>query len=90
MGCKVHFRNIISPRFTTGGGLVRWNMTIDRCSGIVQVWPSRRRKRAELDLPTFVRLVEDRWAMAEARAQQAEKKRRRLVKRGLLGCAVGG
>ena len=89
MGCKVHFRNIETRRFTTGGGLVRYNMTIDRCSGVVQVWPSRRRKRAELDLPTLVRLVEDRWAMAQAREQQAAKKRRRLVRRGLLGLGAG-
>lgn len=90
MGCKAHFRNITTTRFSSGGGIVRYNMMIDRCAGIVQVWESGRRTRAELDLPALARMVMDRWAMMQAREQLAERKRRRLVKRGLLGCACGG
>lgn len=91
MGCKAHFRNITTTRFPSGGGIVRYNMMIDRCAGIVQVWQSKHRTRAEIDLPTLARMVMDRWAMVQAREKQAERKRRRLVKRGLLGCpACGG
>ncbi len=89
MKCKVHFRNITTTRFKTGGGTVRYNMEVDRCSGIVRVWQVRHRSVAEIDLPTLVRLVTDRWAMVQAREKQTERKRRRLVKRGLLGLGCG-
>ena len=90
MPCKAHFRNIMTTRFPTGGGTIRLNMMIDRCAGIVQVWQSKHRTRAEIDLSTLARMVMDRWAMVQAREKLAERKKRRLVKRGLLGLGVGG
>ena len=65
-------------------------MEVDRCTKLVRVWQSRHRSAAEIDLPTLAKMVVDHWAVARAREQQAEKKRRRLVRRGLLGCGCGG
>ena len=89
MRCKVRFRNLVTTRFTSGGGLVRLNMEVDRCTGLVRVWQTRHRSVAEIDLPTLARMVIDRWAVVQAWEKLAEKKRRRFVKRGLLGLAAG-
>lgn len=89
MRCKVRFRNIEAPRFTSGGGMMRLNMEIDRCTGIVRVWRVRHRDVAELTLPVLAKIVMDRRAAALAREKLAARKHRRLVRRGLLGCAFG-
>ena len=85
MRCRAIFRNIEAPRFSTGGGVVRYNMEVNRCTGLVRVWEARHRDVAEIELSTLARIVMDRWAAARAREQVAERKRRRLVRRGLLG-----
>ena len=85
MRCKVRFRNIEAQRFTSGGGTIRFNMEVDRCTGLVRVWQTRHRTVAEIELSTLAKIVMERWAMVQAREHQAERKRRRLVKRGLLG-----
>lgn len=85
MRCKVRFKNIAATRFPTGGGIVRFNMEIDRCTGLVRVWQARHRTVAEIDLSTLARMVMDRWAAIQAREHMAEKKRSRRVRRGLLG-----
>lgn len=89
MRCKALFRNIETTRFPTGGGTVRYNMEVNRCTGLVRVWESRHRTVAEIELSTLARIVMDRWSAAAAREQMVERKRRRLVRRGLLGMGLG-
>jgi hypothetical protein len=89
MRCKALFRNIETTRFPTGGGTVRYNMEVNRCTGLVRVWESRHRTVAEIELSTLARIVMDRWSMAQAKEQMVERKRRRLVRRGLLGLGLG-
>ncbi len=89
MRCNVLFRNIEAIRFPTGGGTVRYNMEVNRCTGLVRVWESRHRTVAEIELSTLARIVMDRWSMAQAKEQMVERKRRRLVRRGLLGLGIG-
>ena len=83
-GCKVHFRNVAVQRFASGGGLLYYNIEVDRCAGLVTVREKRRRTVATVPLGVLAKLVMERFYAARVREKRAEKQRQRKVRRGAL------
>lgn len=78
--CKIRFRNVLTNRFTSGGGALKLMIEVDRCSGMVDVWEAGHRDVATMDLGTLAKIVLERhWRL------QAEQRPVRSVRRGLVG-----
>ena len=83
-GCKIHLRNVSAQRFTSGGGTVHYNIEIDRCAQIMTVREKRRRVVATMPLGMLAKMIMDRYYASLVRERTAERRRRRLVRRGAL------